>query len=266
MVKSLFLEFKFGDYDLEKLSNSGANHLIVVFEKLTTKRREDLSGVGANLAISFSAVNNGFCPADPATLTKLLASLKDAIEMSPSQIWLDQLRFNGRWENGEGNGENEIHRDCKYCSGKDRKRIIEDLAEQVRRATPSSIELGYFAVPFYPDESNGLLNDLGQDHGRLSKYFDYVSPMLYHRMLGKDVSYISEYSKWLMTVTNISVFPIIQVKDMPDYLENRLESGEMEEMYSEAIKLPIAGLCWFSWDAAIEKDKTDIIKEMFDKN
>ena len=82
-------------------------------------------------------------------------------------------------------------------------------------------------------------------------------------MIRKPVSYISQYVTYLYKLTKKPVLPIIQVKDMPDDLADKLSRLEMKQAFQEATKPPSIGVAWFSWDGAVEKSKTQIISKLF---
>ena len=87
--------------------------------------------------------------------------------------------------------------------------------------------------------------------------------MLYHRMINRPVSYILEYVEWIFQKTKKPVLPIIQVKDMPDNLPDKLSGEEIKQAFDEARKLPALGVSFFSWDHAVEKGKTELIRKLF---
>jgi hypothetical protein len=82
-------------------------------------------------------------------------------------------------------------------------------------------------------------------------------------MIRRPVSYISEYVKWLSQKTKKPVLPIIQVKDMPDDLPDELSWDEIREVFNQARKLPSKGVSFFTWGHALEKGKTDLVRELF---
>lgn len=256
MVKSLFIEFKFSDQAFLGLENSGANHLIVAQKPLNNRRWQQLKKLNVDLAISVNAFDHGGCPANPQSLEILTNRLQKALSWGPKQIWLDHFRFDGHWESARGTISG-VYRECKWCKGKDRAQFLAELAEKVVNLVGERAQVGYFAVPFKSDEMRQLVSELGQNHGVLGRIFDLSSPMLYHRMIRQPVSYISEYVKWISQKTEKPVLPIIQVKDMPDDLPDKLSWKELRQTFNEACKPPSIGVSFFSWDHAVEKEKTE---------
>ncbi len=262
MQKELFLEYKFGDYNLKTLRQAGATGLIAGMGGLTSERMDNLREVGLSIGVCISAFDQGDCPVNPTQQNKLRQNIQETLGWNPRQLWLDHFRFDGRWETQTDSFENP-HQECQWCRGVDRAKFLHSTAEEIRKLVPKEIGLNYFAVPFSKGNRLEVARTLGQAHEIIALAFDCISPMLYHRMIGKPVSYISEYVKWLANATGKPILPIIQVKDMPDTLPDTLKGKEMQRAYQEAAKTPSIGVAWFSWDAAVEKQKTYIIKDVF---
>lgn len=277
MRREVFLEYKFGDYDLELLKNSGANGLMVAMKAITSERVKWLKELGMRISVVLNPFEAGVCPLSPHSEDRLSEEIEKALSLKSSSIWLDHLRFDGQWgsaftrpfqEKSEASLDRAtfisgLHPYCKWCLGRNRAQEIADIAKLVRERVPLNVQLGYFAVPFMSDEVPEIVTSLGQNHLLLGQYFNVVSPMLYHRMINKPVSYISKYVRYLSEISAAKVLPIIAVKDMPDDLPDKLDEREMERSFAEALRPPSSGVAWFSWDGAVEKGKTSLIKKLF---
>ena len=265
MRKEVFLEYKSGSYDMEKLMNAGVTGLMVWMGHLSKEKWDNLCQSSLDLEIVIASFDHGVCPLDPQAKETLKKRISKSLSYEPKFIWFDHFRFDGYWE-AERNGRiPDTHTDCKWCEQKDRSIEMAGIARWVRTQVPDSIKVGYFAVPFMEEEIPALNSLLGQDHKILGLHFDLISPMLYHRMFGKALTYISDYVGYLNKVARKPVLPIIQVKDMPDDLEDKLTFSGMKKQFKEAIKKPSVGVSWFSWDAAIEKGKTKAIGKLFNR-
>ncbi len=259
---SLFIEFKHEELpELEKLKTIPVDNLIVSFEPLKKSVWEQLKTLGIPLSLSLEAFEQDICPASPRAEEKLEEKLKDAARFSPEEIWLDHFRFDGHWE-VKTKTLSGLHFPCQFCRGRERKEILRQLSIKIRRSVPPRIKLGYFAVPFKDKERPEIISQLGQDHKNISQPFDIISPMLYHRMIGKPIEYISEYVAWLAQETQKPILPIIQIKDMPDNLPDKLSEEEIGRAFREAQKDPSIGTAVFSWDHALEKKKTGILASL----
>lgn len=108
----------------------------------------------------------------------------------------------------------------------------------------------------------GTADSVGQDHIRLGQTLNLVSPMLYHRMIGKPTAYIREYVAWLASVCTAEVLPILQTKDMPDDRPDELHAAEMFAARDAALTESVDTIAWFSLDGANEKQKLGILREL----
>lgn len=259
MVGSIFVS----PLHLEGIENSGANHLIVVNAGLNRDIWERLRRLNIDLGISVNAFGPDGCPASPKAKEKLFNKLRNALQFQPKEIWIDHFRFDGHWEAIEGDKIRGIHPPCEFCVGKTRVDVLKETAQEVMDLVKDITKVRYFAVPFRDSEVPELTTGLGQDHLNLGRIFDMSSPMLYQQMIKKPTSYISEYVKWLSGITQKPVLPIIQVKTMPDDLEDTISEDVITSEFREATKDPSIGVCFFWWVHALEKGKTGIIKNLF---
>ncbi len=199
----------------------------------------------------------GVCPTHTAwrenRLTLLADRVKDfAAENGISGVWLDFLRYPGKWEQPDP----EILDSC-YCTrclslfqvetgvvipeeladikGKSswirqhvplqwmewKKKTIVSFAREVRRVLDQNREkkrlvLGVFLVPWKKSDFDGALSfQLAQDAEQLGAYVDVFSPMVYHRMVGESVGWVGNISRYFKEMTGGQVWPIVQVEDIP---------------------------------------------------
>lgn len=263
MLKELFLEYKFRDFSDEELIAPAPTGVIASFEKLESKRAEQIRKLSFSFGISVTSLpGKDTCPASEDAKRFFLDKIRGALRFNPDVIWFDHLRFEGRWEKG-GSNFSGLHPDCEYCRGKDRTEVILGLTKIGVREIQDKTKIGYFAVPFKDREFGEWNSLLGQNHKRLGNLFDYMSPMLYHRMIGKPAGYISEYVQYLDGLDiKAKILPIIQLKDMPDELLDTLSINEISEAVSEAARPPSAGVAVFSWDQTIEKGKLEGVSKI----
>lgn len=192
-----YLAFSEDVGNLVQLQRTGATGVMAVLERLSHKRGEQIRDVGLRVEVVVRALPGGdICSVSLAAWRFLKSHLTKAIQFKPDVLWLDNFRFEGHWEASRNDlkGSNSW---CKFCRGKMRQKIISDLARLARKFVNDQVKLGYYAVPFKEVEHREWLELLGQDHRKLSMIFDYISPMLYHKMMGKPVSCIGEYISYL---------------------------------------------------------------------
>lgn len=260
MVKSIYIN----PHETIGIGQSNANHLMVSDHGLTLGDWDDLKRLGMTLSIAVNAFTSEDCPANPEIQKRLFKRIDKALEFNPSEIWFDFFRFGGDCTTiEEKQGIDLVHTACEFCRGEKRKKVINHLAEEVGDMVAARSKIGFFAVAFRDNESPKLSSMLGLDYSKLGQIFDLSSPMLYHRMLGKPVKYIHEYSNWLAYRTRKPVLPIIQIKDMPDDLQDKMAQKDIRSAYQEAIKPPSLGVSIFWWKHVLEKNKTGIISKLF---
>lgn len=254
MIKAIFVSAE----KIKGIDKSGANYLMVAGNGITSENWKRLKNLGMTLTISVDVCQG--CPADPKILDESIKSVKAILKYQPDGIWLDHLRFDGRWEI-ESQSIKSPHEPCEWCQGKSRQEVITNFARQIKENV-EGVNLGYFALPFKEEERPDLVEILGQDHSRLASYFNFISPMLYHRMIGKPVSYISDFVRYLSQLTGKPILPIIQVNDMPDDLEDKMTEIDISKAFNRAIQAPSEGVAIFWWGNATEKGKTLIISKL----
>lgn len=188
--------------------------------------------------------------------------LRQAMDYHPEGIILDHFRFRGRWEQTEEKLKYVLaHEPCRFCGEVNKGERLAREAGRIKKLVPPQIDLGYYAVPVKYEEQP----QFGQNHKLLTSVFDYSSPMLYHRMLGKPVEYIHEFTRYLFDLGGRPVIPAVAAKDMPDNLPDKINEDILRAEYEQATLLPSAGVCWFSWDGAVEKKKTATIAKIWSK-
>ena len=76
-----------------------------------------------------------------------------------------------------------------------------------------SIKLGIFLVPWTRGERQGAVTfRLAQDASQIARYVDVVSPMVYHRMVGRPAAWTGEIAAYFQDMTGRPVWPIIQAE------------------------------------------------------
>jgi len=265
IINSVFVALWGRGEDYKDLDEIGANHFILSESRINRENIKQFNKLKCKIGICVDCFGEDGCPANPASFGKLRVKIDNALKYKPNEIWLDHFRFDGRWE-VRTQKLAKVHKECKFCIKKSRFKVLLNIANKVRKYVPKNVEIGYFAVPFKHEEYSDLVTILGQDHKLLAKYFDAISPMLYHRMIRKSVDYIHEHVEYLKNLKfSAEIIPIIQLKDMPDDLEDKLTIDEFKHACDASVMPPSSGLAIFSWDQAIEKNKLDSASEILRK-
>jgi len=257
MHKILFLEYKFRDFTDGEILMPSPTGVMAAFEKLTRKRIAQIKRLKLHFGASFVVLpGRDSCPLDPESKNFALGKIRSAVKLKPDVVWFDYLKFPGKWKILDETSDYVIHKDCQYCAGVDRQKEIIKLAEILLKEVPKETKTGVFTMPLMMGEYGKWEEILGQNLRDLGNIFDYVSPMLYHRMIKKPVEYISEHVSYVKDLgISAQVLPIIQLKDMPDDLDDKLTIDEFGKAVNASVAPPSGGVAVFSWDQAIEKDK-----------
>ncbi|HIE09484.1 MAG TPA: hypothetical protein EYP65_06495 [Armatimonadetes bacterium] len=198
----------------------------------------------------------GLCPTKRWWREHLLERMTESARKLPiSGVWLDFIRFPTRWELPNPRIKQACF--CKSCLGLFREFagidvpvdepakaareilsrhlrkwaefkvwVVTSFVEQVRRALDEvrpGLALGCFTVPWRLREFGGaILKVLGQDFREMARFADALSPMVYHRMLGRPVDWVGEYTAYMKgKVRPRMVVPIVQAVDHPAKLTAR---------------------------------------------
>ncbi|MDP8243931.1 MAG: hypothetical protein P9L94_07610 [Candidatus Hinthialibacter antarcticus] len=191
-------------------------------------------------------------PNHPALRKQRLERLKERLQ-NPyiDGVWLDFIRYPLRWENGAprfeqacfsqmsldafqafsglralGETTSEIAQwiinshldDWTAFKIESIRSWVEDAAS-LRDGLRPDARLGFFGVPWAPDEyDNALHRIVGQDYAALANHADIISPMIYHRMIGRPVERVRELTLALKQSTQKPVWPVLQTMNLPDEL------------------------------------------------
>jgi uncharacterized lipoprotein YddW (UPF0748 family) len=89
-------------------------------------------------------------------------------------------------------------------------------ARRILKAERPNALLGMFSVPWAPADYQGAITEIiAQDMALLSRDIDVFSPMVYHRMCNRPVSWVGDHARYLAGVTGKRVWPIVQAADAP---------------------------------------------------
>ena len=194
----------------------------------------------------------GVCPNQEWLRKELLDKVSKRFqEFEYDGLWLDFIRYPGRWE-----GKEPVLEECCFCdvcltkfakskgiayptdlkSTHDKAHwilakhraawtqfkcdTITNFAAQLKQTMQAQRPyalLAIFNVPWTKDEFSGaVINQLGQDIKALAKYVDVYSPMVYHLYCQRPMNWIADYTNWVHKTTGKAVWPIVQTVDEPE--------------------------------------------------
>ena len=208
-------------------------------------------------------------------------------------LWLDFIRYPGRWERPQPTLDQSCFCDESLARFEEfagltvpsdttsqcatwildtapgqwaawKCSVIAEFVSQIkallREAKPQAI-LGMFSVPWGPgDNDNAIQRVIGQDFARLAQHIDFFSPMVYHTMCGRPVEWIGKHTHYLAQVTGKPVIPIVQAIDKP----NSMPRGEFRKALLEGLAEPSAGVMMFRLeDVVTDEEKFAALQEVY---
>jgi hypothetical protein len=143
---------------------------------------------------------------------------------------------------------------------------VTGMKEIVKEMRPEAL-LGIFYCSWYPDDYDGALyRTLGIDIETFIEMADVLSPMLFHKMKDRPVSWVGEYTNWLGNLVDKSaenrplIWPIVQAHDNP----GEVTPDEFREVMMAGSGKPSSGIMMFSDRALLDNpDKIDVMLEHF---
>ncbi len=131
------------------------------------------------------------------------------------------------------------------------------LVSEIKKTNPS-IKINLHAVPWLISDFNGSINTkAGQNIKALSKYVDYVSPMLYHHMTKNSTDWIKQIIDSMDTYAHGKIIPSIQVSK--EYRGKELSDKEFEKALHNSIAKPSCGVIFWSWNSLKASENKKII-------
>jgi uncharacterized lipoprotein YddW (UPF0748 family) len=140
---------------------------------------------------------------------------------------------------------------------------ITAFVQQVRAIIdrgPRKVILGIFSVPWQLSDFEGAIRHIiGQDYQALAAHVDCFSPMVYHKLCGRDIPWIAETCAWAAKETRRPVWPIIQAMDDP----KAVSPQELRQVLQRALTAPGShGVIIFDLKA-LNPEKLQVMKEVF---
>jgi len=234
------------------------------------------------------------CPLAQCWRRQKLAQMEHRLrEHELDGLWLDFIRYPGRWERPRPTLDQSCFCDESLARFEEfahltvpgdstpqraawvldealdswaawKCSVIAEFVGQIKgllRETRPQAMLGMFSVPWGPEDfDNAIQRVIGQDFARLAQHIDIFSPMLYHTMCGRPVEWIGEHTRYLARVTGKPVIPIVQAIDEP----TPMPRGEFGKALREGVAGPSAGVMMFRLeDVAGDDEKLTTLQETY---
>jgi hypothetical protein len=127
---------------------------------------------------------------------------------------------------------------------------------------PRKVLLGLFSVPWKPTDFDGAIRHIiGQDYQALAPHVDCFSPMVYHKLCGRDVPWIADITAWVGKKTGKPVWPIVQAMDDPA----ALSPLELRQAVQTALTSTGSGGVIIFNLKALSPEKIRVVKEVFNQ-
>ena len=144
-------------------------------------------------------------------------------------------------------------------------RQITEFVAQVRAIIDQAsrkVLLGLFGVPWQRSDFDGAIRSvIGQDYQALSAHVDCFSPMVYHKLCGRNIPWIAETTAWVGKETGKPVWPIVQAMDEPETVTPQ----ELRQALETALAAPGSqGVIIFNLKA-LTPEKLKVVLEVFQR-
>jgi hypothetical protein len=195
----------------------------------------------------------GICPTHEGWRQERLDLLSSWLEKfsgesAISGVWLDFIRYPGRWEQEAPDIPDTCYCDrclLKFQTGtgihiakkatntaakakwiqenaalqwmewkkEQIASFVRDARKRIEQHSKRKVKLGVFLVPWRKSDFEGALSfRLAQDPKLLASFVNVFSPMVYHRMVDRPVSWVGEITDYVAEMTGREVWPIIQAE------------------------------------------------------
>jgi hypothetical protein len=123
--------------------------------------------------------------------------------------------------------------------------FVDEAARTVRAVDPA-IKVSVHVVPWAESVfDNAIVWNAAQDPALLARSVDYLSPMVYHKLIGHPASYVRTLTAELAAKTNRQILPSIQTAEIVK--EGQVSAAEFKESLDHALAAPSAGTLIFHW-------------------
>ncbi|WLT30772.1 putative glycoside hydrolase [Geothrix sp. PMB-07] len=127
-------------------------------------------------------------------------------------------------------------------------------ASRAVRAIDPSIKVSVHVVPWTEATfERGLTRIAGQDVKALGAHVDYLSPMLYHKLIGHPPEYIHTLTAELQRNSGRGIMPSLQFAQVET--EGQVSPAEFKEALGHALQEPSTGVLLYHW-AELRPDAT----------
>jgi hypothetical protein len=140
---------------------------------------------------------------------------------------------------------------CNQITG-----FVHQVRKEIKKVNPN-ILIGLFGVPWRENDFDyAIIKHIGQDYGALAKDIDILSPMVYHKMCGQPLKWVTEITRYLSDKTKRLVVPIVQAGNIPEPMDNL----EFEQVLKAGFTEPSYGTIIFTLDYLIKENRMAVLR------
>jgi len=140
--------------------------------------------------------------------------------------------------------------------------VVTSFVEQASRlvkAVDPAMQVNVHVLPWTEVTfDNAIVWNGGQDVAALAPHVDYLSPMVYHKLIGHAPDYIGELTAELARKSNTRILPSIQAAKILD--EAELSADEFQRSLELALAPPSAGTLIFQWGELRVNDQASSLR------
>lgn len=138
--------------------------------------------------------------------------------------------------------------------------VVRRMRDLVKELRGSDAVLGIFAVPLrHDDYDDAIIKVFGQDWRKLAPYVDVFSPMVYHLFCGRPRGWIQEVTAEVAAESGKTLWPIVQSCSEPV----EMSAEEFRAALEWGAKDPAQGVMIYSTRHTIEEGKWEAMAEAF---
>lgn len=137
---------------------------------------------------------------------------------------------------------------------------VRDIGNEADALRPGVL-LGLFYCAWYPDDFDGALTRImGIDLKALAEIADVFSPMLFHSMMGRSVTWVKEYPAWLRSYVGPAplIWPIVQAHNKP----GMVSANEFRQVMINGSAPPSSGIMMFSEQSLLADDEKLLVLKL----
>ena len=123
--------------------------------------------------------------------------------------------------------------------------FVGEASRAVRQAAPD-MKVNIHVLPWSEATfQNAIVWNGGQDVAALAPFVDYLSPMIYHKLIGQPAEYVGTLTAELARKTHKAILPSIQAAKILG--EREIPADEFRQTLSLALQAPSEGTLIYHW-------------------